>query len=191
MINNAFKQISIPNKKYTIEDLTTDFLPKLFEDEQRKAQNLNTVRPYKIMISAPSNTWLYFNNDISPVVINETGKFIWDLSSFGTFNSLYFVFNDSKYLWDSDNAVWVENQEGLSIETIWKDLTGYDINAITSHSNNIIIAIFSAVLLTRINELEDATIDAVLANNITNLQNLFQSNRLQKRNINKYIDIFY
>ena len=176
MINNSFKQIVIPSSSYSIEDLTKDFLPKLFKDEQRKKQNLNIIRPYKIMISAPPNTWLYFNNDISPVVINETGTFTWDLSSFGTFNSLYFVFNESKYAWDDERQVWMEDTNGVPVETIWENLTGYDISAITNQSENTVIAIFCAALLTKINELNDTTIEEVLETNLNALEELFYLN---------------
>ena len=119
MINEKIKQLKLSNKN----NLQQNILSNIF--------NLNSnEKPYRIIVSATPGTWFYVNNDISPIIIDETGFLDWDLSGFGTFDSLYFSTNLNCFIYDELSKRWVKTDDGYSYKELWKNYFNYFFNEI-------------------------------------------------------------
>ena len=62
--------------------------------------NFENARIYHIIITGSENLWLYINDDITPIIVND-GIFNWDIKNLGIFESLRIVWPDESSESDS------------------------------------------------------------------------------------------
>ena len=106
MINKKIEQLVYP-KDYSYADLI-------------KGIDLNK-NVYRINILAPSGTWIYVNNDVTPIVLDKDA-FDWNVENFGQIEHLQFILNFNTYIWNNNIKQWIENSNGKSLKDIFLEL---------------------------------------------------------------------
>lgn len=127
-MTNNFKQYIFPQGNNKWYYLNGNILFYLFINEITKGKELNkNIKINRIIINSKVNKplWVYVNNDISPIIVNDT--FDWDVSNIGTINHLYFIFSDKpvikKYILNEENGkkffIQSEDEEGKTLIDWW------------------------------------------------------------------------